>query len=67
MISRNKLEFKNKVYKYDYDVLWGLSGILYLSEEIKNELETVGITNGYFFPLKENMIRSFEYEQMKNS
>ncbi|GFD81146.1 hypothetical protein KUL118_40080 [Tenacibaculum sp. KUL118] len=63
----NELKFKNKVYKYDYDVLWGLSGLLYISEEIKNELEAVGITNGSFFELKENMIRPFEYEQMKNS
>lgn len=64
---KNKLEFENKVYKYDYDVLWGLSNTLYISEEIKKELEAVSITNGSFFELKENMIRPFEYEQMKNS
>ncbi len=67
LTHKNKLEFDNKVYKYDYDVLWGQSNVLFLSEEIKEALEKVGVTNGYFFELEENMIRPFEYEQMKNS
>ncbi|GAA3509193.1 hypothetical protein GCM10022393_21790 [Aquimarina addita] len=62
-IKRNDLDFLNKVYKHDYDVLWGLPNLLYISEEIKQELENVGITNGNFFKVKENMIRAFEYNK----
>ena len=67
LISNNRLEFDNKVFKCDYDVLWGSRGWLNISEEIKKELEAVGITNGYFFEMKENMIRPFEYEEMKSN
>jgi len=64
---RNDIDFLNKVYKHDYDILWGLLNVLYVSEEIKEDLEKVGVTSGNFFPIKHNMIRAFEYEEMKNS
>ncbi|WP_281980379.1 hypothetical protein [Tenacibaculum mesophilum] len=65
--KRNGLDFLNKVYKHDYDVLWGISNTIYISEAIKEELEKVGVSCGSFFPITHNMIRAFEYKQMKNS
>ncbi len=60
---KNRLNFVNKVYKHDYDVLWGTPSLIYISEEIKKELETIEINNGNFYKTSENMIRAFEYQQ----
>ena len=66
-IKTNGLDFVNKVFRHDYDVLWGLPNLIYISEEIKKELEAIGVTNAGFFKTPENMIRAFEYEQNKNT
>ncbi len=60
--QRNDLDFLNKVYKCDYDLLWGITNTIYISEEIKEALEQVGVEGGAFFPIKENLIRAFEYK-----
>ncbi|WP_299681687.1 hypothetical protein [uncultured Tenacibaculum sp.] len=66
LLRKNKVRFQNKVYKHNYDVLWGYSEVLYVSEEVVKALNSVGVTNANFYEIKENIIRPFEYEQMKN-
>lgn len=59
----NDFNFMNKVFHYDYDVLWGAANQIYISEEIKNELENNNTSNGNYFKIKENLIRASEYNQ----
>ncbi|WP_299123063.1 hypothetical protein [uncultured Tenacibaculum sp.] len=66
-VIRNDLRFINRVFKHNVDVLWGVFNVIKISEEIKEELEKENIKGASFFELPENMIRPFEYEQMKNS
>ncbi|WP_025667558.1 hypothetical protein [Aquimarina megaterium] len=63
----NDFNFVNKVFKHDYDILWGAPNFIFVSEQIKNELESMPINNANFFKTNENLIRAFEYEQFKNS
>ncbi|WP_442266689.1 hypothetical protein ACSIGC_03050 [Tenacibaculum sp. ZS6-P6] len=63
---KNYFEFENEVYKYDYDVLWGVPDTIIVSEEIKKDIENLNVKNIIFSEINHNIIRSFEYEQMKN-
>ncbi len=60
---KNGFNYVNKVYKHDYDILWGIPGMIYISEEIKKDLEAINCINSFFYETPFNMIRAFEYQQ----
>jgi len=62
----NDFNYNNKVFKYNYDVLWGIPNVIYVSEEIKNELTTLDCENLFFIEIPYNMVRPFEYEENRN-
>ncbi|WP_420553140.1 hypothetical protein [Tenacibaculum aiptasiae] len=59
----NDFNYIDKVFKYNYDVLWGTPNVIYVSEEIKNELVALNCTNALFIEVPYNMVRPFEYKK----